>query len=244
MRIRTRIDELERSVGASEISDHKLLVQLLGRRDSLFWPHRHSGDSRVAVLQRQREYLSGAVGISAKADGKTNWKAMFEARQRLISGGFLRALFSGGQVTSMFLTPKGEATARVLVGSRLRSLREAIRAYVLLSTDKWTSESELFGETFVGDPSSWEDATELVLPLLTSGLAEASSDNAGKVGYRKTDRELPEDEPDIDVGFDETMDEIYIRSFKAERKSLRQCEPIDVNEVFVPLVPLRNYEEK
>lgn len=234
MRIRTRLAELERANGVVDASDNQLLVTLLGRRDAMFWPWRHHGDSRLGIHQRQRDYLHGNVGLSAKADGKINWKSMFEARQRLISGGFLNALFSGGQVTSLFITPLGEAYARRLVGDRLKTINAVAIVYVVLPTDRWMSESELFRENLIGDPETWNDATELVLPLLTSGLIESSSDNVGRVGYRRTSKELP-DEPEIDVAVDESMDSIYVRSFNEERKSLQQCEPLDNNEVFIPL---------
>jgi|LakMenEpi03Aug12_release.lakeMendotaPanAssembly.Ray.scaffolds.fasta_scaffold1318533_1 hypothetical protein len=83
MRIRTRLAELERSNGVVDIGDNQLLVTLLARRDALFWPHRHGGDSRLGIIQRQRQYLDGSVGIASKSDGKSNWKPMHEARQRL-----------------------------------------------------------------------------------------------------------------------------------------------------------------
>ena len=114
----------------------------------------------------------------------------------------------------------------------------------MLQADKWTSESELFRENLIGNPESWNDATELCLPLLTSGVIEASSDNVGRVGYRRTSKELPDDPPTVDVECDESMDSIYVKAFNAERQSLQQCEPIDNNEVFIPLSAslLRNHE--
>ena len=144
----------------------------------------------------------------------------------------------------MFLTALGEATARRLVGDRLKAVRDVAIVYVVLPTDRWMSESELFRENLIGNPETWNDATELCLPLLTSGVIEASSDNAGRVGYRRTSKELPEDPPEIDVAVDESIDSIYVNAFNAERKSLQQCEPIDNNEVFIPLSAslLRNHE--
>ena len=245
MRIKTRLAELERANGTVDVGDNQLLVQLLGRRDALFWPHLNGGDSRLGIIQRQRQYLDGSVGISAKADGKINWKAMFESRRRLISGGYLNALFSGGQVTSMFLSDLGEATARKLVGDRLKTINDVAIIFVFLQTDSWTSESVLFRENLIGDPSNWDDATECCLPLLTSGLVKASSDMHGRVGYRRTMKELPEDHPpEIDVECGESMDSIYVKAFNAERSSLLQCEPLDINEVWIPLLVsnLANYE--
>ena len=235
MRIKTRLAELERANGTVDVGDNQLLVQLLGRRDAMFWPHRHHGDSRLGVHQKQRAYLDGSIGLSAKADGKINWKSMFEARQRLISSGFLSALYSGGQVTSLFITPLGEAYARALVGSRLKTIHQGVFAYVLIPADSWISESELFGQNLLGNPEDWNDMTELVLPLLVSGLVKSSSDIHGRCGYRRTAEKLLEDPPCVDVECDEAMDSIYIKAFNAERQSLKQCEPLDTNEVFIPL---------
>jgi hypothetical protein len=245
MRIKTRLAELERSNGVVDIGDNQLLVTLLARRDSLFWPWRHGGDSRLGIIQRQRQYLDGSVGIASKSDGKSNWKPMHEARQRLISSGFVDALHSSGQVSSMFISQLGEAYARRLVGDRLKTINDVAIIYVMLDTEKWTSESELFRENLLGNPEDWNDSTELVLPLLVSGLVTASSDMHGRVGYRRTDREIPPDPPAVDVECDESMDSIYVKAFNLERSSLQQCEPLDANEVWIPLLVsnLANYEE-
>lgn len=169
---------------------------------------------------------------------------MFEARQRLIQAGMLTALYSGGQVTSMFLSPLGEATARSLVGDRLYSLREVSAAYDAITEDSWTSESLLFSQNLVGDPKDWEDSTELVLPLLVAGLVVAGSDTYGRVGYRRTDRELPPDEPLVDIACDDDMDSVYMNAFNSERDSLTACEPFDSSEILIPLstAALKNYE--
>ena len=160
---------------------------------------------------------------------------MHESRQRLIAAGFVDALHSSGQVSSMFITPLGEATARALVGSRLFSLRESMICYVMLSTDNWTSESVLFGENLLGDPSSWDHLTEIILPCLVAGLVQCNSDNVGRVGYKKTSRELPKDVLSVDVAVNESMDAVYIAAFNSERSSLQQCIPNDNNEVLIPI---------
>lgn len=235
MRIRTRLDALEQANGTSDVGDHKLLVQLLARRDAMFWPWRHHSESRLAIHQKQRAYLDGSIGIASKSDGKSSWKPMHESRQRLIQAGFVDALHSSGQVTSMFLSPLGEAYARALVGSRLKTIHQGVFAYVLIPADSWISESELFGQNLLGNPEDWNDMTELVLPLLVSGLVKSNSDIHGRCGYRRTAKELLEDPPEVDVECDETIDSVYIKAFNLERQSLKQCEPIDTNEVFIPL---------
>lgn len=236
MRIKTRLDALERSTGTSDVSDYRLLVQLLGKRDALFWPYRILGKSRLGIHQRQRQYLDGSCGISLRAAGKSDWKDAHETRNRLIRAGYVSAIRSGGEVTSLRLTPTGESTARKLVGKRLRSLRESIFAYVLLNADKWTSESVLFSQNFVGSPSDFDHYTELILPLLTAGLVVANCDCNHRIGYKRTSQAIP-DEPIVDIACDPAMDDVYLEAFDAERSSLRNCEPLDTSEVHIPLPP-------
>jgi hypothetical protein len=236
MRMKSRLDALERSGGVADISDHRLLVSLLGKRDALFWPWRILGKSRLGIHQRQRQYLDGSCGISLRADGKSDWKDAHEARNRLIRAGYASAIRSGGEVASLRLTLTGESTARKLVGKRLRSLRESIFAYVLLNADKWTSESVLFSQNFVGSPSDFDHYTELILPCLTSGLVVANCDCNHRIGYKRTSRAIP-DEPIVDIDCDETMDDVYLEAFDAERNALRNCEPLDLSEVHIPLPP-------
>ena len=237
MRLKTRLDALEQANGTSDVGDLKLLVSILARRDALFWPFRNSGKSRLAVLQKCREYLSGARGISSKANSASDWKNAFEARNRLISAGFVDAVRGNGEVTSLIVTQLGETVARKLVGSRLFSLHDSIIAYVQISTDSWTSESVLFGENLLGNPSDWNNKTEIVLPLLTAGLVTSNSDSYGRVGYRKTNRELPPDAPSVSVECDPEMDGVYLDAFESERAALMASEPIDCSEVWIPLPP-------
>jgi hypothetical protein len=235
--MKSRLDALERSTGTSDVSDYRLLVQLLGKRDARFWPSRHNGQSRLGILQRCREYLAGVRGISSKADGKSDWKNAFEARNRLIQAGYVDAVRGNGEVTSLIVTQLGETVARKLVGDRLKTLHEGVFAYVMLSTDNWTSESVLFGENLLGCPSDWDSKTELCLPLLTAGLVTSNSDSYGRIGYRKTTRELPPDAPSVSVECDPEMDSVYVRAFNSERSALMACEPLDASEVWIPLPP-------
>jgi hypothetical protein len=245
MRIKTRLDSLERAQGSADVADHKLLVQILARRDALFWPRRVIEKTRLAVHQRQREYLAGTTGIAVRAGGKQDWKNAHEARNRLIQCGYVSAIRSGNEVTSLLLTPLGDATARKLVGPRLRSLRESIFAYVLLNAESWTSESVLFRQNFVGSPVEWDEYTEIVLPCLTAGMVIANCDCNYRVGYKRTDRAIP-DEPIVDIACDEAMDGVYLAAYDAELCSLKSCEPLDSSEVLIPLPPfvLKIYEPK
>jgi hypothetical protein len=105
----------------------------------------------------------------------------------------------------------------------------------MLQADKWTSESEMFGENLLGDPKHWTHLTEIILPCLVAGLVQCNSDNVGRVGYKKTSRELPKDVPSVDVAVDESMDSVYVKSFNSERAALMACEPLDFSEVHIPI---------
>jgi hypothetical protein len=181
--------------------------------------------------------LAGTRGISSKADGRSDWKNAFEARNRLIQAGYVDAVRGNGEITSLIVTQLGETAARKLVGSRLFSLLDSIIAYVQISKDSWTSESVLFQENLLGCPSDWDSKTELCLPLLTAGLITSNSDYDGRIGYRKTTRELPNDAPSVAVECDPEMDSVYIKSFNSERAALMACEPLDASEVWIPLAP-------
>jgi hypothetical protein len=119
----------------------------------------------------------------------------------------------------------------------LFTLHDAIIAYVQISDDSWTSESVLFAENLVGCPTSWDSKTEIVLPLLVSGLVTSNSDSYGRIGYRKTTRELPNDAPSVSVECHPEMDSVYVKSFNSERAALMACEPLDASEVWIPLPP-------
>lgn len=242
MRLTTKLAELEANEPTSEMTRHErqLLVSLLGRRDALFWPWRFQICSHIPfaeIFRRQKEYLSSTVGLNAKADGKGNWKKAHEIRQRLIAVGFLKANHSGGQVTNVFLTPLGEATATALAGPGLSTLKDiepmAIRE-ILRRNGGVMRESKLFGIPCVGNPSDWNGYTQFVLPLLTAGLVSCYGDTVGRATYRLVSEDLPE-VITVDVPFEESMGDAYMRAFNAERIVLEQCTPRDPHEICIPL---------
>lgn len=198
----------------------------------------------MAVRQRQRGYLSRTEGVRAKADGQAKWKESHHTRRHLIEMGLVRAVHSGGQVTSLFLTEQGDATARAIVGRRLRSPDDATKALAVLLTMKrdsdkqfggefWASESTILGEPLSGDPSEWDRMTELFLPLLVRGLVTASSDLHGRVFYSPRGTNLPE-EIEVDQSADPAADDAYVDAYQSERATLKASE-YEGSEIEVPI---------
>jgi hypothetical protein len=246
-RIKSRIDVLEskQATGGLSRQESMLLVSLLGRRDALFWPWRFQIHSRIRFAEirtRQREYLSGTVGIATKADGRHAWKDSHAMRQRLIAAGMATAVHSGGQVQSLFLTSLGEATARGLVGERTHCYHTSgivvlvlLRRLSAMTSVKAVRESILFRHPCVGDPTSWNDLTEMILPCLTCGLVTASSDTQGRACYTPVDGVPEPPHISVDVASDDAYDEAYVDAFEDERRVLESCEARDPSEIIVPL---------
>jgi len=245
-KLSTRLAALEAAsnTGGTTRAEAALLVTVLARRDALFWPWRfqiHSKTPFTEIRRRQREYFSGTSGVTVKADGKDAWKDAHALRQSLIAAGLITATHSGGQVQSVFLTAMGESIARGIVGSRLRTFHQ-VRALVALlrirseeTPVRAVRESMLFGIDCVGDPTDWDDWTEMILPLLTCGIVAASSDTQGRACYTPVD-DVPEPpEIVVSVAADPDADELYLSTFSNERAVLETLEARDPHAVFVPL---------
>lgn len=243
-KLRDRLSKLESPQGAElSRSDHMLLVSILGRRDAMFWPWRfqqHDRTPHPEIRRRQREYLAGQIGIAVKADGRAAWKDASATRQRLITTGMITANHASGQVQSVFLTPLGEAYARKLVGDRLETYQGAWPWLVtLILRSKQTScsavrESVLFDIEGVGDPTSWNHYTEMMLPLLTAGVVEANSDTQGRAVYTPKPIDAPE-AITVDITADPDFDDACVEAFNSERQVLATVEPRDPHEVYIPL---------
>jgi hypothetical protein len=225
-------------------ADGMLLVAILARRDALFWPWRFQiGNSTplAEIRRRQREYLEGVAGIAVKADGRGDWKNAHEMRQRLINAGMVAATHSGGQVTSVFLTPLGEAYARALVGDRLHTVESAEPVFIYLkilsdlTPDKAVRESVLFNRDCVGCPNDWDPMTEHLLPFLTSGMVRQDSDTEGRACYTPVDGAAEPEMIAVNVAADDAFDTAYVKAFNAERQTLESCEPRDPHEIYIPL---------
>ncbi len=245
MRLTTRLKTLESAGPSAELtrSELLLLVSLLARRDALFWPWRSQASRKLPhceIRQRQREYRDGTQGLQAKANGREQWKDLHFTRQKLIASGFVTANHSGGQVTSLFLSPLGEATGRALVGDRLHSCDDTATQVVyrllqLKYAGKPVRESVLFCRDCVGSPSDWDNLTELVLPFLTAGGVRCDSDTIGRVAYTPVEGVEYPQHISVDVESHWDFDDAYCHSFNAERKHLETVEPRDSDECYIPL---------
>ena len=247
-RLKTKLDRLEQQAGTiGELTPaaKMLLVELLARLHALFWPWRWTltyQPPHCEIKARQRDYLNGVVGISAKSSGRQNWKSAHELRQSLIASGHLTATHSGGQIVSMFLTPLGEATGRALVGDYLatfhdegREVLERLRRLVVLTERTAVAETVLWGRACHGDPQTWDYLTERVLPLLNAGLVRCEPDTTGRVIYIPIEG-VPEPEkidvPNVEP--DPQYLQLYLKCWSDERNNLERCKPRDPAECFVP----------
>ena len=246
-RLNTKLDAIEQQAGTDTSltpAAKTLLVQILARRDAMFWPCRWTLTYRPPICEirtRQREYVAGVSGIAAKASGAGDWKHAHELRNSLIASGMTTAVRSGGQITSQFLTPLGEATGRALVGDYLARYHDEgsevlarLKALVEETGVAAVAEGVLWGRRCVGDPSEWNYLTERILPCITAGVVSVEQDTVGRVIYIPVD-DVPEPERiAADVEADPQFLPIYLKSWSDERSVLERCEPRDADEVFVP----------
>lgn len=244
-RLNSRINELEQQTrpdGTLTGPEKTMLVSVLARRDALFWPWRVTASVRPPIPEiraRQREYLAGSSGVSARADGRSQWKSSHETRQGLVAAGMLQAVGANGETVSVGLTPLGDATAQALVGDRLATRRDAFvgLAFMRAFSDPIGTpvrESVLFRIPCTGSPSDWEERVERMLPLLTSGVVRADSDTIGRVLFTLTGSELPEAIV-VNVQAEEVFDSVYIQAFDGERNALENTEPRDPSEIYIPM---------
>lgn len=245
-RLNTRLQSLEAATGGGADlghDDRRLLVALLARRDSLFWPWRWTQtirDQFPELMARQREYLSGVAGLPVKAAGKADWKTSSDRRQRLIDSGLLSAVHAGGQVLSVFLTPKGEAVARALVGW-VYTFVESLPSIAFLSlaaggrVNVPVRESVVWQHPCVGNPQNWNARTERILPAITAGVVRATSDTCGRIAYSLIAGWRPPEIVSVDEPAADWASDLYLSTFNAARASLESVEPRNGLEVWVPL---------
>ena len=246
VRITSRLKILEESKAGAELSGkaERLLVSLLARFDALWWPFRtHYGSYRAEVRRLHREYLAERGGLRAASQGERNWKADHHVRNELIASRLASPNMSG-QVTDLRLTPQGIADARAMVGSRLSTLNSpaSIAAFIILErfegcehSGKWMIENKLFGDAVSGDnPAAWNDHTELLLPLLSCGAVESTSDLWNRVYYRAVPNFGLPTEPPSEATEQPWADGAYIRAFDAERAALQRL-TCDDGGIFIPM---------
>ncbi|MCA9050045.1 MAG: hypothetical protein KDA89_15015 [Planctomycetaceae bacterium] len=151
------------------------------------------------------------------------------------------AVRSGGQITSQFLTPMGEATGRALVGDYLATYHDegsavlaGLKELVEATGCSAVPETLLWGRPCHGDPSAWNYLTERILPGIVAGLVKVEQDTVGRVVYIPVD-DVPEPEKiNVNVAPDPQFLPIYLKAWSDERSVLERCEPRDPDEIFVP----------
>ena len=246
-RLNSRIRDLETATSEGTdltAGDKRMLVGILAKRDALHWPWRYQFGSQIPfaeIHRRQAEYLAGQAGILSKAESQ-NWKAVSERRQRLIASGLMTGVVSGGQVVSVLLTARGEAIARALVGLRLGSfwtegLEVASRLFALAGSKAGVAvrESVLWDQPCVGSPSSWDCHTESIMPAITAGVVHCHSDSQGRACFSIVkDEKIPENVV-VDVPCEDWADDLYVKTFDRERRTLESAEPRDSSELYIPL---------
>ncbi len=228
MSLKRRLEKLELEAELNDSDSMLLLAEVLGRRDAYFWPWRTWNGARVEL---RNELLAGSIGVSARAIGRTDWKSSHLRRVALIEAGHAVPIRSfGGEVNALKLTAQGEQRARDVCGlvDLSNSIVQIVYGYLKLMGDsfEWVSESRLWQRDLAGNPSDWDDLTELCLPLLTAGAIECKSNLHGEVFYRCTEGffELPESVDHDAHGFSLECQSSYIKAFDAERVYLASIE--------------------
>ena len=140
-------------------------------------------------------------------------------------------------------TPTGEAVVRATV-ERLRTVAESLPLLARLVElggksflgRNWVAEGELFEPLeieCVGNPQTWDVATEYMLPALVHNLAVARCDTVGRVHYSLNGESHVPTEHECTSRTD-IDDECYMSAFKSEMRSLANAENTS-GEVVIPL---------
>jgi hypothetical protein len=245
-RLNSRIDRLEQQAGTPgglSMPDKIMLVECFGRVHAVFVPWRwqiHKQVPMAEIIRRQRGYLKKTSGVSARADGQSQWKSASETRQSLVAAGMLEAIGANGETTSVILTRLGLATATRLIGDRLASHADAEIGLAILKAKIYlhgspVRESVLFNHSCFGDPGDWEHLEELMVPLLVAGVVRTNSDTCGRILYAVTGSDIPEALA-VDIPAEEEIfDPVYMQAFNAERAFLTTAEPQDPMECYIPV---------
>ena len=233
-KLSTRLQKLEQATSdtAMSIDAERLLVQLLARRDAMFWPFRTHGSYRAEVRRLQREYLQGVGGLRAASQGETKWKSGHFTRNELTAAKLVSPQTAGGQVLGLRLTAQGVADARAMVGDRLQPLDSALTQgllTVLRENGDWVRENDLFGDELTSgtDPNDWQHAVEYLLPLLSCGIVESNSDLWNRAYFRFVDGVNIPLEPPSTSQVRPWADGLYLSAFDAERSALERLEAED-----------------
>lgn len=135
-------------------------------------------------------------------------------------------------MTSLLLTPRGEAFARGLVG--LLSPSDVSIIAEIIGFD-WIHERELLGIEGEYGIDQANKFTELALPLLVSGVIEVRCDSRRGLWYRAVEGVEEDPQHCGPIERAPAHQATYDAAFMAERESLETSEPLDPYEVFIPI---------
>ncbi len=205
-----------------------MLVATLGKLDAMFYPWRSIGSFRGAVAVLCGQYRAKQYGIAARGAGLEQWKSASNERAQLQNAGLAIATTAHSQTTGLVLTPEGLSMARALTGTPGR-IEVGVRLMQSKQADwrnGWCSESTLFGRELSGNPSDWEELTELVVPAQIAGCVYANCDCDGRVFYRLDSQEFTE-LPPCDRKPEQWAVDAYLQAYKTERRALQTLEDND-----------------
>jgi hypothetical protein len=188
------------------------------------------------------DYIAGRVGISARAEGAANWKEGHEARNEIIASGLAVAIRGGVEVQGLQLTRLGRSVAwshvaGVVPGCGLSQIMADRLATLepdrVRGSEKWVSESKVFGFACDGDATRWIDFTDSLLEPCIDGTIDSLADTQGRIFYRhiRDFEQLPE-APAAEYAAE--LSQIYVDAFKNEMSRLRALQSED-GGIVVPL---------
>ena len=219
-----------------------MLVAVYGKAHALFFPQRSHPQSWPVVRSMKADYIAGRVGISARAEGAANWKEGHEARNEIIASGLAVAIRGGVEVQGLQLTRLGRSVAwshvaGVVPGCGLSQIMADRLATLepdrVRGSEKWVSESKVFGFACDGDATRWIDFTDSLLEPCIDGTIDSLADTQGRIFYRhiRDFEQLPE-APAAEYAAE--LSQIYVDAFKNEMSRLRALQSED-GGIVVPL---------
>lgn len=242
--LKSRLAKLESQHGAGTLSPAamKMLAAVYGKLHALFLPYRSHLQAWPEINRLRRGYLNQTIGLSATASGAKNWVAGHDARNELQAVGLAIAVKGSAETTGLILTPQGRAVAWAMCRELLPPIElSAVMVERLASlepcrvrgSERWVSESRLFGLRCEGPTSGWQWLTDTMLEPAISGSVYSLADVQGRVFYRflRPFEDLPH-VPDIAVN--PAAEAAYLAAWTPELARLRSLDSVD-GEICNPL---------
>ncbi len=105
-RLTNRIAKLEAETERQTLDAQTMLVEVLARRDALWWPQRWRWRTNEGhIVQRQKDDRAGRYGVSAKSSGRSEWGTAMDLRNQLVAQGLCKPTRSaGGEVSGLTIS--------------------------------------------------------------------------------------------------------------------------------------------